>query len=57
MGGCASKPKDLDVNEVAPAPVEAPVVENVEPETVAQVCTTVRAVLFIFEPIVKDKKP
>ncbi|CAO2821406.1 unnamed protein product [Amaranthus hypochondriacus] len=36
MGGCASKPKDLDVNEVAPAPVEAPVVENVEPETVAQ---------------------
>ena len=50
MGGCASKPKDLDINEVAPAPVEAPVVENAEPETVAQVCITVRAVSFIYEP-------
>ncbi|XP_057536013.1 uncharacterized protein LOC130814020 [Amaranthus tricolor] len=36
MGGCASKPKELDINENAPAPVEAAAVEYVESETVAQ---------------------
>ncbi|KAK9665798.1 hypothetical protein RND81_14G137300 [Saponaria officinalis] len=34
MGGCASRPKDLDINE--PAPVQAPVVDKTEPEPVAQ---------------------
>lgn len=35
MGGCASKPKDLDTEE-APAPVEAPAVAAEEPATVVE---------------------
>ncbi|KNA07308.1 hypothetical protein SOVF_173150 [Spinacia oleracea] len=34
MGGCASKPKDLDVNELVPA--EAPAADKPEAEPVAQ---------------------
>ncbi|XP_074296301.1 uncharacterized protein LOC141626328 [Silene latifolia] len=34
MGGCASRPKDLDINE--PAPVQAPAVEKVESEPTSQ---------------------
>ncbi|KMT16441.1 hypothetical protein BVRB_3g050640 [Beta vulgaris subsp. vulgaris] len=34
MGGCASKPRDLDTTE--PKPVEAPSVEKLEAEPVAQ---------------------
>ncbi|KAK9673092.1 hypothetical protein RND81_12G145500 [Saponaria officinalis] len=34
MGGCASRPKDLDTNE--PAPVQAPVVDKPESQPIAQ---------------------